>query len=876
MEGRARDQRDDRRRGSLPPPFPRAARRRRGRADARPGSAPSSGRTAPGRPSSAAPGDLSTTVEAYVALRIAGDPARCGAHEARRRVRARRGRRRGDPRLHAHVALAARPLVVGERAGAAARADPLPAARAALDLLVRLLGAADDRRALGGDRAAALAAGRARDRRAARGRAPDLAARRPLGARVRARSTAPATSTGAIRSRRCGGAALRTRRALDHRAAGAGRLLGRDPAALGLVDRRAARARPPARPSGARAGARRARHVHDRRRARPPDRGLPVAGVGHRALGDRAARRRASPAPTRRSRGPAAGSRPQEVHTRGDWAVRRPSSRRAAFRSSSPTTTTPTSTTPPSSCSPCGGPDIDARRTSRRAGSTGCSGCRAARAAGARSTSTTRAGSAPRSPSATSARSPTRRARMSPRTCSRRSPTQGSATSGRARRALEWLLREQERDGSWFGRWGANYLYGTGSVLPGARGVRPARAREHRRGGRAGSRACRTPAAASARTCAPTATAPGAGAASRRPRRPRGRCSASTPPAPARARRPRVRVRWLVETQLPDGGWDEPLLHGHRLPWRLLPQLPPLPRRLPGDGARPRSSGRPRESSLLVLAPLRVEQLALGPTPGARVLRTGMGPARARLARRARPGGRGDRGRGRGPLRGGSRRRFGPGDVVCATELRRRRRQHDRRARERAPRRQHCAAAGSRVHVGPILSARRILGPARAARAAGAGRSRSTWSRRGSPSRRRTAARGRPGRRRRRRRAAGRPALALAGPRALRSLRRVGPRSPSGRPRPDRATVLLVGPRSFCAGVERAIEIVELALARRGAPVYVRKQIVHNDHVVADLERRGAVFVEELTRFPPARPSFLRPRRLARGQARRPPSAGST
>ncbi|MBV2366623.1 4-hydroxy-3-methylbut-2-enyl diphosphate reductase [Streptomonospora nanhaiensis] len=63
-------------------------------------------------------------------------------------------------------------------------------------------------------------------------------------------------------------------------------------------------------------------------------------------------------------------------------------------------------------------------------------------------------------------------------------------------------------------------------------------------------------------------------------------------------------------------------------------------------------------------------------------------------------------------------------------------------------------------------------------------------------------------------------------------------------------TVLLAAPRSFCAGVERAVEVVERALAQRGSPVYVRKQIVHNTHVVADLESRGAVFVEELDAVP--------------------------
>lgn len=57
-------------------------------------------------------------------------------------------------------------------------------------------------------------------------------------------------------------------------------------------------------------------------------------------------------------------------------------------------------------------------------------------------------------------------------------------------------------------------------------------------------------------------------------------------------------------------------------------------------------------------------------------------------------------------------------------------------------------------------------------------------------------------------------------------------------------TVLLASPRGFCAGVDRAIEIVNLALKRYGAPVYVRREIVHNPHVVADLKAKGAVFVD--------------------------------
>jgi len=62
--------------------------------------------------------------------------------------------------------------------------------------------------------------------------------------------------------------------------------------------------------------------------------------------------------------------------------------------------------------------------------------------------------------------------------------------------------------------------------------------------------------------------------------------------------------------------------------------------------------------------------------------------------------------------------------------------------------------------------------------------------------------------------------------------------------------VLLASPRGYCAGVERAVETVERALALYGSPVYVRKQIVHNSHVVRDLEARGAIFVDELSSVP--------------------------
>ncbi|HEX5776309.1 MAG TPA: 4-hydroxy-3-methylbut-2-enyl diphosphate reductase [Caulobacteraceae bacterium] len=73
------------------------------------------------------------------------------------------------------------------------------------------------------------------------------------------------------------------------------------------------------------------------------------------------------------------------------------------------------------------------------------------------------------------------------------------------------------------------------------------------------------------------------------------------------------------------------------------------------------------------------------------------------------------------------------------------------------------------------------------------------------------------------------------------------------RPRPA-LTVLLASPRGFCAGVDRAIQIVERAVERYGAPIYVRHEIVHNRHVVERLKALGAVFVDELDEAPDDRP----------------------
>jgi 4-hydroxy-3-methylbut-2-enyl diphosphate reductase len=68
---------------------------------------------------------------------------------------------------------------------------------------------------------------------------------------------------------------------------------------------------------------------------------------------------------------------------------------------------------------------------------------------------------------------------------------------------------------------------------------------------------------------------------------------------------------------------------------------------------------------------------------------------------------------------------------------------------------------------------------------------------------------------------------------------------------PGNAEIILAEPRGFCAGVDRAIDIVEHALSKFGAPIYVRHEIVHNTHVVEDLRSRGAIFIEDLNDVPP-------------------------
>src|SRR3954451_10180763 len=87
--------------------------------------------------------------------------------------------------------------------------------------------------------------------------------------------------------------------------------------------------------------------------------------------------------------------------------------------------------------------------------------------------------------------------------------------------------------------------------------------------------------------------------------------------------------------------------------------------------------------------------------------------------------------------------------------------------------------------------------------------------------------------------------IALGLPQAPRAVPKLTPGSVTGAKR-----VLLAAPRGYCAGVDRAVVAVEKALERYGSPVYVRKQIVHNVHVVGRLERQGAIFVDEVDAVP--------------------------
>jgi 4-hydroxy-3-methylbut-2-enyl diphosphate reductase len=268
------------------------------------------------------------------------------------------------------------------------------------------------------------------------------------------------------------------------------------------------------------------------------------------------------------------------------------------------------------------------------------------------------------------------------------------------------------------------------------------------------------------------------------------------------------------------------------------------------DDARERRG--PGHPDLLVITALRTEYAALaGQVPGARLERCGMGPVRVREwlagAARLQPGAVVVAG-----VAGGLDPSLRPGDVVVATEVRG---THGRTVlRAGAPLVAALRAMGLRVRSGPILSRDHVVGgrderDALAATGALAVDMESAEIIRAYAGRNiplvvvrvivDTAAS-----------PVLRPATISAGAKALHTLRRVGPVLAQWAELAGPRQVVLAAPRSFCAGVERAIDIVELALQRYPHPVYVRRQIVHNAHVVRDLESRGTVFVDELDDVP--------------------------
>jgi 4-hydroxy-3-methylbut-2-enyl diphosphate reductase len=254
---------------------------------------------------------------------------------------------------------------------------------------------------------------------------------------------------------------------------------------------------------------------------------------------------------------------------------------------------------------------------------------------------------------------------------------------------------------------------------------------------------------------------------------------------------------------------------------------------------------------LLVFAPLRVEAAFVSDRlNGARVIQSGMGPGRARIAAARGLAVEDACGVAIAGLCAAAATGLSTGDVVLGDELR-----ADGEDTVFAPGSRLLAGTlrrrGLRPRAGVVASVGRVAGPAErrflSEQGVDAVDMESRWLA--------AAADGRPIAVLRvvvdeARDEAYHPRIALSGMHALRQLRRAAPVLEQWRSSLRHRQIVLAAPRSFCAGVDRAIEIVEQALAQRGAPVYVRKQIVHNEYVVADLERRGAIFVDELDEIP--------------------------
>ncbi len=672
VEGRARDERDDRRRGPLPAPFPRHPRAG-GRLEQTRGLDP----------------------EPPAARRVVGDLLRRARATSRPRSRptSRSADRRRSGRRRAHAR--ARPRSCASAGGAEASRvftrmwlallglwswDAVPTLppeqillppRAPLSVYsfgcwarqtivaLSIVTALQPSSPRSPSRSTSSASG-------SRRRPPE----RPLGPAVRRARPRPATCTAAGPSGRPAGARCAPP------SAGSSTVrretaVGRDPAALGLVDHRAARARLPARPSGRSSG---------RSRGSTTSRSSTTRAGGSRRASRRSGTRRsrwsrcstrASPAEDpaivqrlRLARGAGGAARAATGRCAGG------TSRRAASPSSSRTRTTPTSTTPRWSCSRCSragrdptgaadrGPRLDARdaeqvgrlrRLRRRQHEPALRQARLLRL---------RRGHRP----AERGRDRARARGARPRRASRAS---GPA---RARSTGSCASRSETARGSAAGA--RNYVYGTGAVLPALAACGLGEHESVRRGVALARSACRTRTEASARISAPTATAAGAAGASRRPRRPPGRCSGSHAGGASGGEAASRAMRWLVETQQADGGWDEPYFTGTGFPgdfylnYHLYRDVFPVMAL-----GRILNEGRGMSERLLILAPLRIEQLALGTPAGLSGAPhgngAGTGPDRggARARKRARS-------RSRSPdCARASTPALRPGDVLCATEL---------------------------------------------------------------------------------------------------------------------------------------------------------------------------------------------------------------
>jgi 4-hydroxy-3-methylbut-2-en-1-yl diphosphate reductase len=257
------------------------------------------------------------------------------------------------------------------------------------------------------------------------------------------------------------------------------------------------------------------------------------------------------------------------------------------------------------------------------------------------------------------------------------------------------------------------------------------------------------------------------------------------------------------------------------------------------------------QSGLLVCAPLRLEARAvrrgLDGTPAA-VVATGYGPRRA-AARAAMLGPLSFGALAVAGTGGGLTDDLVPGDLVVASEV------TDGQTVTPIPSAQLLAGelrrAGLRVRTGRVVTVDHLFRPGQRDRLAADGAiavdmesAELIKAAQGRPVAVVRAISDTPGR------PLLRPGALGGGVAALRSLRAAGPALARWAAAAGQRQVLLAGPRSFCAGVERAIEIVEKILEQHGPPVYVRKQIVHNSHVVAGLEARGAIFVDELSEVP--------------------------